>query len=260
MKGEDIYYSLGYISEELIQEAYETTGKLRNNQWKWKHLTAMAGSILLLGVSLFVFQNGGSDNSFNESSTSGSSGSSGTADGNILVPETEGTEEEKEYVLQLNQLAESVAKVEVLPESYFIEDLEEGEIQTAFPYVSEWSNMINITGQIGYFTQGDVVIFYDGNVEVVLEQDRRVKIQFAKEELDTSYVVEGEEVLSEIQGVSVMVGCMETRNNGYLYYAEFMLENISYQVEMTSSDEAESLFTELVVDLILGSGIDASLF
>ncbi|MFI3249916.1 MAG: hypothetical protein R3Y07_03005 [Eubacteriales bacterium] len=60
MNGIDIYEGLGHISDKMIQEAEQTTGKLSSKSWIRKGYTAMVASIALV-VGIGLSDNSGSD-------------------------------------------------------------------------------------------------------------------------------------------------------------------------------------------------------
>ncbi len=289
MKGMDIYKSLGHISEEMIQEAELTTGKLTSNKWNWKHFTAMASSlVLIVGLSLFFMENGGSDGGLTESSgagdvMSGSSGSdtdaaeNGGDSGGISGSSgsSTGTDEEEYQVgtLYFNKFRDSRGSDKKAVEGYFTKKLEHDVIFNAFPHLKsleETSGLTELSGTTSYSSKDNVATFYDGHFEYSLENNKKVYLDLRTDGWEVWTVFEEDEPIeSEILGVPVLASIWWGSDRGHCYEAKFEIGDISYRVLMYDYETREdsimpettkNFFTDLVTQMIFEGQTDLSLF
>ncbi|MFI3254213.1 MAG: hypothetical protein R3Y63_07715 [Eubacteriales bacterium] len=168
MKGMDIYKSLGHISEEMVQEAEETTGKLSSHKWNWKYVSAMASSVaLIFGLSLVFFQNGGSDGGVSPES----SGAGGEISGSS---ESEGGIESSNTMAQV-YTAEQLEKLTVQ-----LTDIQKDGFRCI---VTETSNeeLFPIEAKLSVILEENTTIFTENGEEFVFNPDQSNIIEFGVE-------------------------------------------------------------------------------
>ncbi|MEG1269626.1 MAG: hypothetical protein RSD35_10295, partial [Oscillospiraceae bacterium] len=79
-------------------------------------------------------------------------------------------------------------------------------------------------------------------------------------------IIVGESLVSQIEGIPIEAGIFITDKNSkgeqnYIYYADFKLGGIAYNMEFTSDGEkADDVFTRVAAEVILGGKADLSIF
>lgn len=234
-----IYDAITNISDDLIDEAVPPLELSQKSYWK--QVTGLVASVtLVLGVLYYQpnVLNQGSDNTIPE--TSGS--------------DSVGTAEENQ--LDFNEIGGRVSMDMAFPEGYFQIELTDSDVLQAFPKLQTKTPITSIRGVIDYSSQNDVAKFWRGLISIELVDGSNATIQFAEESVPKCVILESNHpIISQIEGVSVTAGISNT-----FYFADFMLDNIAYNVEMTSPEKAEDLFTDLVLEIISSGSTNLELF
>lgn len=246
MNGKDILTGLGNIDESFIEEAVSEKTSRNNKTIKWAAPMAACFAVVVLLAALS--QNGDGALQIH----SGENKSSPT-----------GVETVTGYSLRLNQAAAMSAN-RVMIQGHFWKELSAEQTAAVLPVVS---GKYAVTGTVHYSSTANraALEYVDASAEIDESISGTIRISPRKAEFGC-YIIDGEPILSEIEGVTVNAGLyiMDGNNQGekeYSYYADFKMDGIFYHAELTSENKrVDDVFTAFVADVILGGKADLSVF
>ncbi len=248
MKGYDILQGLSHIDESFIQEAEVDT--LRKNSGVIKLVLPIAASFVILFTSLLLWQRGGDAIITPNGDNLGDSSED--------IPPISTTQ----YSLHLND-TQMVSDARVFLEGHFWYALDEVQLSSLLPNVTQKHDT---TGSVHYSSKDDEASLFEVYTYSTISESIKGSVTVALNEIVHDVIIDGEAISSEIEGVEVTAGLFVTDKNSkgernYIYYAEFMLGEISYYAELVSyGEEANTIFTQFVADIILGGEADLSVF
>lgn len=230
MNGNDLLKALSRIDDGLIAQAEK--GKV--SKTKTRLAVSAAASFLVIFAALFLWL--GNQSAYN--SATPSIGNSATVSGKV-------------YTLYFNN-CDSQAARDIYIEGHFWQELTEEQAIKLLPGISK---NYQVSGTVHYsHADGATSIFSvntsfkssGGDVEVTISPGEVVKC----------YVIEGDPVISEIEGVKIDAGIFASGEKAYIYYADFSIEGVAYYVEYTGSEYDGDFFTGIIADIVLGGNAD----
>lgn len=256
MNGKDLLYGLSFIDDELVQEAAQEIvqgalqvtelNKAGRKKSAIKFLVPIAASFAV-AVTIFLL--------WTDHQTAPPFLSN---DNNILPNESEQTPyDNPQYTLNFNHTDIEIA-YNLYIKGHFWEELSCEQIDIILPIISKKHQ---VDGTINYsHSDGNITIFSIDTI-VKIKKNQNVKITISPDEVAKCYIIDGESILSDIEGITVEAGIFTGTNNGnVIYYADFKIDNVAYYVEFAGDKEEEAFFTNIVADIILGGKADLSIF
>lgn len=251
MNGKDLLLGLGYVSVGFINEAENKMLSKKRNIIKM--VMPMAAAVALVTVSLFAYKS--SNNLPLVNSTSDILPSA------VSKSENSGTSS-KNYSLKLNSVTMELAS-RIAIHGHFWYDLDAAQAAKVLPVISQ---KYELTGAAHYSSADGKAALYELAMNVAIDGNMSGKITVSPNEIKKDYSITGEPIVSQIEGVAIEAGVFvtDTNSNGeqsYIYYANFKMDDISYDVEFISKNEtAEDAFTNVLADAVLGGRADLSPF
>ncbi len=258
MKPKEILEGLGFIDERFINEASVKvqTKKIDTNKIL-KLIIPLAASFALIITSVTIWQQGQPSLPIPPST------------GDVPPVVGDNTEDPTittiptEYELHLNVANMISSDRKIAIKGYFWNEMINKQINKVIPIVSQ---KYDVTGMVHYSSENDVATLFQVDTSVIIDESINGRITISPNEIIRDYIIDGEPILSEIEGISVEAGVFVIDENrkgekNYIYYADFKMDNTSYYVELVAKNgKAEDVFTELVADIVLGGKADLSIF
>lgn len=159
----------------------------------------------------------------------------------------------EKYTLSYNN-ANRIVEQNMYIKGHFWQDLSSIQKEKILPTIS---SKYEVEGCVNYsYWEGKVSIF-NINTTLKIQDKNNVEITIAPKEVQKCYVFDGEPVISDINGVKVEAGIF--KDNNYIYYADFIIDDIAYYVEFVGEEKDKDLFKSIVVDIILDGKTDLSI-
>lgn len=241
MNGKDLLNALNHVDESLIYEAEEK----KHNKPLMKYFVSIAASFAILfgAVSMWTHYQGNNPIDPN---------------GHIpVVTSDEYAHSDLKYTLYFNQVVGQTAD-RLYIEGHFWEELTALQIEKVLPSIAK---KYKINGKVNYsYSEGVISIF---SVDSSFMVDNKVfHVTIAPDEIAKCYLIDGEPILSEIEGVVIEAGIFidDINNQRYIYYADFKIEDVAYYVEYVGDNDDADRFEQVVADVILNGKVDLSVF
>lgn len=242
MKGNDLLKGLTYVDDSLIKEAEEH--KLKKSPIRF--VLPVAASFVLIIAVFFIWSNYPNHLPLSP--------------GNNIPPivGNESPHSGKDYELYFN-VADSQMAANIHIEGHFWEELTPAQIERIFPGITK---KYQIDGTVNYsYKSGSASVF---NIDARLDANGKdVNVTIAPGEVIKCYLIEGEPIFSEIEGVNIEAGIFITDKNSrgqrnHIYYADFKIDDIAYSVEYVGDKADKEFFTSIIADIVLGGKADLS--
>ncbi|NLN47732.1 MAG: hypothetical protein GX154_01240 [Clostridiales bacterium] len=242
MKGNDLLKGLTYVDDSLIKEAEEH--KLKKSPIR---LVLPLAASFALTIAVFTIWSNYSNHL-------------PLSPGNNIPPivGNEGPHSDKGYILYFNE-ADSQIAASIHIEGHFWEELTSAQIEGLFQDITK---KYKIDGTVNYsYKSGSASVF---NIDARFNANGKdVKVTIAPGEMIKCYLIEGEPIFSEIEGVNIEAGIFITDKNSkgqlnYIYYADFKIDDIAYNVEYIGNKDDKDFFTNIIADIVLGGKADLS--
>lgn len=235
MDGKDLLNGLNQVDESLINEAEKKKIKINKSNIRFAIIIAASFAIIITAFSLW------------------------SSHQNNLPISPDNNIPPVEYTLYFNDVDSQIAG-NLYIKGHFWEQLSSEQKEKLLPNIV---NKYQVEGTVNYSqTDGKTAIF---NIQTNIQSKKKndVKITIAPNKVIKCYLIDGEPVLSEIEGVKIEAGIFKTDKNSegernYIYYADFMIEDIAYYAEFAGAKSDKEFFTSIIVDLILGGKADLS--
>lgn len=254
MNKKQLYEEIGFIDDDLIQEAHQWKKNTSHSIGflKWVPAVACLALVILGG---FMLRNSSTtqkititypNNNSNTSEPTNPGDQTVNSDpSDVSTPATE-----NQYELILNK-ANGQSAADIYIPGHFWEELTENELQAILPKLQETYNL-SATANFN----GDGALF-NVDVTVDMDTDEKAYIQLAPGEVTLDYILDTDEVTSDIMGVAVTAGYFDGTNNGKtIYFANFTLDDVGYYVEITGGDSEKEIFLDIIVRIISGGSAD----
>lgn len=242
MNGKDLLNSLGFVDDELVQEA--EVKKMKKSPIRLFIPIAASFTVVAAAFSMWASYQ------------------------NIppLLPDDPiqpvASEDpiisNKEYTLYFNDVSGQTAD-RISVKGHFWETLTPVQAEKLLPNIAE---KYHLEGIVNYSREGKKTSIYNVNTRFEVK-NREVKITVAPGEIIKCYLIEGEPVLSEIEGIQVEAGIYVTDENStgeqnYIYHADFKIGDAAYYVAYSGKENDQEFFTSVIADIILGGEADFS--
>ncbi len=155
-------------------------------------------------------------------------------------------EENKKDSIIFNDLSPSSSDMKIAVEGYFYYDLTTEQIKAIFGDFS-------LSGIVSYTSKEEKADIFEVNV-----RNQNTNITISKNEIMDCYQIVGEEKLSTIEGVEVLIGAQTLNNNEVNYYAEFAKDDLYFKLECFGKKEDKEKFLHAIYDLVRIKKIDLS--
>ena len=255
MKPKEILEGLGFIDERFIEEANTKTYKQKTATNKiLRFIIPLAASFALIITSVTIWQQGQPSLPVPPSLDDVPPIVNGNND-KITEP--------TEYTLFLNNTDLMMSADKIAIKGHFWNELTDEEIKQILPVLSEKHEL---TSTVHYSSQDNVATVFEVYADITTVKNQTVRITIAPDKIEKCYLIDGEPILSEIEGISIEAGVFVTDKNSkgnqnYIYFADFKIDGIAYYIEFVSENKkSEDDFTSLVADIILGGKADLSIF
>ncbi len=240
-----IYDAITNINDDILEEALEPV--IISKKFGFKQISILVASLSLVFVGLIS-----QSYMFNDSATVCPPPPSSTASGGGMTSGTNDASTNKSEDLSVtkdhlkfNEIYERVTYDMAFPEGYFQVEINENQIINAFPKLGNLTEFTDITGYIEYSSQEEITEFWRGKILLEID-DIKATIEFSEESIPKCVILESDfPIKSKIDGVWVTA----SKSNSF-YFADFMIDNIEYNVQMTSPTENDDIFTDLIIDII----------
>ena len=257
MNGKDLLVGLGCVDEEFVEEAEMKKKTNKGNSFQFllriKDNAAIAAGVVLMILTLSLYQSGWIAWPAIPSLDAWAPGAGDMGNDD---------RDEKDYKLYLND-AQTVSANRVMVEGYFGNDLTAQQMEGILPLVALKHELAGVA-HYGY--EDEAASLYEIAVSVEFDESIRGIIRISPDEVIQDYIIAGSPIASSIEGIPIEAGVLITDRNSegkqnYIYYANFEMDQVAYDVELVSvNEEAEDVFTSLVADVILGGKAELSVF
>lgn len=234
MNGRDLLNSLGYVDDGLVQEAEQK--KIKKSSVKFLVPLAASFAVVVTAFSIWPNQQNAPPILPNDNIPP------------IVSEETPG--DSKEYALHFNASDSQIAD-RLHIEGHFWEALTSAQVKKLLPSMTE---KYDVGGIVNYSHADGKTSIFSVNASFKAN-DNEVKITIAPGEIAKCYLIAGEPVLSEIEGVKIEAGIFTTDKNSrgeqnYIYYADFKIDGVAYYAEYSGEKTDKELFTNIIADII----------
>ena len=254
MKSKDILEGLGFIDEKFIEEANEEIAKEKIKKSKiLKMIVPIAASLAIIVTSIAFWQQGQNLSPIQPNVDN--------------LPSIVGDNKEDgitatEYTLSLNEANAISNDRNLAIKGHFWNELTDKEIKEVLPIISE---KYDINSTVHYSSEDNVATIFQVYSNGTTSKNQSIGITIAPNKIEKCYIIDGEPILSEFDGISIEAGLFITDKNSnneqdYVYFADFKIDNIAYYIEFRSENkEAEEDFKRLIPEIILGGKANLSI-
>lgn len=234
MKGYDLLKSMSRIDDELLAET-EVKSKKRSVV---KFILPIAACLAVIVSAVLLFGNSEKPPVIN-------------------VTRAE-TSNKAEYTLKFNDVKNVSACMRKIP-GHFWHDLNSSQLKKVLPGTAD-KYETKATASYSHADGLTKLIEVSGEIK---KDGKLVSVTIAENEVFKDYIIDGEPLISDIEGVKVEAGIYEVPEDTYAehkywYYADFLIDNVAYKVEYHGDKRNDEFFTEIVAEIILGGKADLS--
>ncbi len=137
-----------------------------------------------------------------------------------------------------NDLSLSSSDMKIAVDGYFCYDLTVEQIKNIF-------GDLDLSGIVSYTSKEQKADIFEVNLN-----DDTTDITIAPKKIIDCYQLVGDEKLSTIEGIDVLIGVQELNKNKINYYAEFKKDDLYFKLECFGEKEDKEDFLKSIYDLI----------